>query len=1046
MHTPHAVTVATLAATVVLAIGQLAPVRAQATASAQDPRSASASDPAASIGSWVSIGPAPMAYFNDPNEPDFFNSGRVASIAVDPGDHAHWLLGVGNGGLWETRNGGASWLPVAEDAPTPAIGAVTFAPSNTQVIYVGTGESASVGFAKAGVGVLKSANGGVSWTLLGASTFARASVKRLRVHPVNADIVVAATARGGFGRESAEGAPVPPPYGIQRSTDGGVTWTRRLAGQATALEVDATNFNNQYAAVGDLRVGVLFDTPGTMFNGLYRSTDGGVTWSPVSGPWGANQSPTTASVGRIELALAPSNPNVLYAAMSMPPNGGVSATPLLGLYRTDNAWAPTPTWVQVPTSNTTAVGAYCDPKCSYSHVISVDPANPETLFGGGAEHGLWACTSCDATPNWQNTTRWVRVHTDHHAMAWAGSRLIVGSDGGVWSSPDRGATWQNHNNGLSTAMFFSGALHATNRDIVVGGIRDFQVTTRNGDDRWVITGQPAQGEWGEAEVAMSSTRSDTHWMAGWLYGDIQRTTSGGVTVTRADTGIDKTGAAFVSPVRMCPANDEVFLTGTNRLWRTNNFFSGATVTWFQNSATHPYPFPTALHALGTVLAIGYAPSDSSCNTYAFANRGGEVYLTLNGGGTWANLDPAHNLPGRPINGLAFHPSNPATLYIAFSSFDNATPGRPGHIFRTTNAMAASPTWVDISPASDVPFNVLAIDPRNPSLIYAGSDTGLWQSIDGGALWTRQGLAEGMPTASVYDIQINPATDQTVAFTYGRGAYRLVTAVASVHPPTNLRIVSIAGSTVTVAFDPPANSLPPTSYALEGGVIPGQALASLPIAGSATRTTFAAPAGAFYIRVHAFSGAARSLASNEVRIFVNVPAPPSAPSNLLYNVDGTTVNLAWMNTAWGGTPTRSLIIVDEPFKLTMALPLTEAITAPGAPPGTYTISVRANNDQGGTTAPEVVRFTVPGVCGPPETPAGFTVTKSGSRLDLSWALPPSGPAPTGFLVTVAGALSAAFSLPGRTVGGVVGPGTYTLSVAATNSCGVSAPTSQAVSVP
>lgn len=1047
MRVPLAVTAATHSVAAALALGVLAPAPARAQAALPRPGAAVGTpEAAATIGTWVSIGPAPMAYQSDPDEPDFFNSGRVASIAVDPSDDAHWLIGVGNGGLWETRNRGASWLPLAEDAPTLAIGAVAFSPSNPQTVYVGTGESAAVGFARAGAGVMKSVNGGASWTLLAASTFARASVKRLRVHATNPDLLVAATARGGFGRESYEGAPVPPLFGIQRSIDGGVTWTRTLAGQITGLEVDATNFDRQYAAIGDLRVGVLNDTPGAAGNGLYRSTNGGVSWTPVSGPWGPNPSPTIASTGRIELALAPSNPNVLYAAISRPPNGGSSATALLGLYRTDNAWAATPTWTVVPTANVTAAGTYCDPKCSYSHVISVDPSNPDTLFAGGAELGLWACTSCDATPQWQNTTRWVRVHPDQHAMAWAGSRLIIGNDGGVWSSPDLGATWQNHNAGISTAMFYSGALHATRRDVVIGGIRDFQVTTRNGDNRWVITSYPVQGEWGEAEVAMSSSRPDTDWAAGWIWGEIQRTTNGGVTVTKADAGIDRTGAAFVSPVRKCPANDDVFLTGTNRLWRANNFFSGASVTWAQNSPTHPYPSPTALHAPGTVLGIAFAPSDSSCGTYAYVNRGGEVYLTQNSGASWTNLDAGHTLPARPINSVVFHPSNPSTVYLAFSSFDNATPGKPGHLFRTTNALAATPTWIDISPAaSDVPFNVLAIDPRNPNLIYAGSDTGLWQSIDGGSGWAKKGPADGMPNASVYDVQINPATDQTVAFTYGRGAYRLVTAVTAVHPPTNVRIVSISGSTVTVAFDPPVDSLAPTSYALEGGVIPGQVLASLPIAASATRVTFDAPAGAFYIRLHAFSGAARSVASNEVRIFVNVPTPPSAPNNLLSNVDGTTVNLAWTNTAWGGTPNRTIIIVDEPFQLSVVLPLTESITVPGAPPGTYTISVRANNNQGGSTSAETVRFTVPGVCAPPETPAGFTVTQSGQRLDLSWALPPKGPAPTGFLVSVSGAFNGAFPLPARTVGGVVGPGTYTLTVAAMNSCGVSAPTAPQTAV-
>lgn len=1004
------------------------------------PRQAASPEAPATIGTWVNIGPAPLVYTDDPSEPAFVNSGRVAAIAVDPGNTQHWLIGVGNGGLWETRDGGASWATMAEDAPTLAIGAVAFAPSQPQVIYVGTGESASVGFARAGAGLLKSTDAGRTWSLLGASSLARASVKRLRVHPANPDLVLAATARGGFGRDSFEAAPLPPPFGILRSLDGGVTWIRTLAGQATALEIDATNFANQYAAIADQRVGALNDSPGSAPNGLYRSTNGGQTWTPVSGPWGPNPSPTISSVGRIELSLSPSNPNVLYAAIQVPPNGGTSATGLLGLFRTDDAWAPTPAWIQVSTA-ATPPGGYCGPgKCGYSHVISVDPGNPDRLFAGGAEVGLWLCTSCGASPVWRNTTRWARVHPDHHAMAWAGTRLIVGNDGGVWSSPDTGATWQNHNRGLSTGMFYSGALHPTNRDLLLGGLRDFQLSHRNGSSRWLVTRRPATGEWGEAEVARSAQNPDTHWMAAWIFGDIQRTIDGGLVVERADAGIDKVGAAFVAPVRKCPANDDVFLTGTNRVWRTNGFFGAAAPTWFQNSPAHPSPFPSSLAAPGTILSIAYAPSDTSCDTYAYGNRGGELYLTQNAGSGWANLDPARTLPARPINSLVFHPANPAILYAGLSSFDNATPGRPGHIFKTTNALAAQPNWVNISPSdADTPFNVLAIDPRNPSLIYAGSDTGLWQTNDAGVTWVKKGLADGIPAATIYDIQINPASDQTVAFTYGRGAYRLVTAVTAVHPPTHFRVESIVGSTVTVAFDPPDESLTPTSYVLEGGVTPGQVLASLPIAVSAARFTFDAPTGAFYIRLHTLSGAMRSLASNEIRIFVNQPLPPSAPTNLLASVDGTTVSLAWMNTAWGGAPTASLVRVEDPFQLNVVIPLSESVTVPNVPPGTYTVYVRANNRHGGTTSAASLQFTVPGTCAPPDRPASFAANKTANRIDLFWALPPRGSAPTGFLVRVTGSFTGTFPVTARTIGGAVGPGTYSMTVAATNSCGASPPT-------
>ena len=176
---------------------------------------------------------------------------------------------------------------------------------------------------------------------------------------------------------------------------------------------------------------------------------------------------------------------------------------------------------------------------------------------------------------------------------------------------------------------------------------------------------------------------------------------------------------------------------------------------------------------------------------------------------------------------------------------------------------------------------------------------MWQSTDGGTTWSKQGLEVGIPNASVFDIQINPTTDSTIAFTYGRGAYRLVTVATTVQPPTDLRVMSVTGSNVTLSFQAPTDSLTPTGYVLEGGATPGQVLGSLPIDAAATRLTFQAPTGAFYVRMHTLAGGLRSAASNEVRLFVNVPALPAAPTNVLSLVDGNTLSLAWMNNASGG---------------------------------------------------------------------------------------------------------------------------------------------------
>jgi photosystem II stability/assembly factor-like uncharacterized protein len=991
---------------------------------------------------WISVGPTPLSDARAPTNPANFNSGRVGALAVDPGNPDHWLVGAGNGGIWQSRDGGANWAPQTDYAETLAIGAIAFAPSSPSIVYAGTGEAAGQGFTRGGLGMLKSVDGGTTWSMLAGSTFARAALRRVHVHPSNPDTLMAISARGGLGRDSREWAPMPPPYGVWKSTDGAVSWIRTLAGQATALEIDATNFSRQYAAIADQRLGVISDTPGAATNGVYRSTDGGHTWSFVAGPWGSIVSPTMSTVGRVELAMAPSNPNVLYASIQVPPNGGTSGTGLLGLYRTDNAWDPVPAWVQISLAGLGGA-SYCGPtKCGYAHTITVDPGDPGTLVAGGADQGFWRCTNCGLAPAWTNIDARRHVHSDLHAMAWTGGRLIVGTDGGVWSTTDFGGSWQNHNRTLSTGMFYGASLHPTNPNALVAGLRDFTLTVLRPGVGWVFLPQLAGSEWGEAEVEVSSSRPDTDWMSAWIWGRIHRTQDGGATGIRADAGIDPIGSAFVAPVRKCPANENVFLTGTNRMWRTNNFFNAASPTWSANGPAHPHPHPGELAAPGTILSIAFLGADATCNTYAWGNRGGEVQLTRNGGQTWTNLDPGAMLPPRPVNSLVFDPLQPDTLYVALSSFDDGTPGRPGHVFRTTNALAASPVWTNVSPPIDMPFNVIAVDPRNPQRIYAGSDTGLWYSGDGAATWTRQSAAHGLPHAPVFDIQINPATDRTVVFTYGRGAFVLSDVPDA---PGTLR-ASATGNVVNLEWSAPTGA--PTSYVVRAGSSSGQSnLADFDTGGLATSLTATAPNGTYFVRVHARNGWGLGPPSNEVIVNVGCTALPTAPGTLSAEVSGLGVTLSW--SAAAGAASYRLEAGSAPGLADLAVLSASSATSfqTTAPPGTYYVRVRGVSACGIGPASNEVPLAVGSALplpGPPEN-LGFSV--SGSTVTVTWSAPSTGGAATSYVVE-AGSGPGLANLAVLPVTGSplvaqgVPAGTYFVRVRARNATGAGLPTGDA----
>jgi uncharacterized protein (TIGR03437 family) len=739
------------------------------------------------------------------------NCGLITSIAVDPTDANHWLIAAGSGGVFETRDAGGSWEALNDGAPTLATGAVAFAPSNPRIIYVGTGAYEGALALRTGVGILKSMDGGQTWSLLGASTFARGSIKPIRIHPQNPNILLAGTSRGAFGRFLQIGVASPPPFGVQRSVDGGVTWTRTLSGQVSALEIDPRNFNNQYAAIADQAAGYSTDSPSSVPNGIYRSRDGGQTWTAIAGPWGTSTS-AKAATGRIEIAVAPSNSNIVYVSIQVP---GLETqhTSLLGLYRTDSAWSDTPAWTRIPTSpvsgamcrSGSADCSYCydgSTGCGYVHLLSVDPAEPNSLFAGGSHDNLWRCTNCGASPTWTNSV--LVGYGDYHTVTWAGDRLIAGGDHKILTTTDRGATWQRLTDGLSICTLVAGTLHPTDPNVIFAGSNDVGGISRHTMNGWdQIRGQQPPGLIGEGEIVLSSSRPETDWMETTALGGISRSKDGGQTWIDAGTGSDLTAAAFYAPVRKCAGNDDVFVTATNRMWRTDAFFSSEVPQWAANEPPSPFSTGGGYASPGTILDVEFADSDTTCNTYVYGNRSGQVRLTKDGGKTWLNLDPKQSLPPRPVNGLAVDPTNANVVYAALSSFDDQTPGHAGHVFKTTNALSAAPAWVDVSPPVNQPFNVIRVHPTNSKLVYAGSDTGLWRSTDGAATWVHDGPQSGLTNAAIFDLKINATTGVTAAFTFGRGVFVMLP--ASAQPPQ-----------ITSGPRSPANG---ATY-VAGGLVPG----------------------------------------------------------------------------------------------------------------------------------------------------------------------------------------------------------------------------------
>jgi hypothetical protein len=671
-------------------------------------------------------------------------AGSVAALAIDPLDTAHWLAGGSYGGIWETSNAGTTWSPRTDDQLSLAISAIAFAPQYPNVVYAGTGTHSPLPtIAYPGIGILKSTDGGSTWGRLAASTFTGLGFSAIRVSD-DPTLAVAATIEPiAYMYPAAHIPPGTPQPGVYLSDTGGASWNLTLKGQATDVVTHPTSFNWQYAALGAGK--------GDPSNGVYRSPDSGKNWAKINGPW----STKTGGVGEIRFALAPSNSNILYVSVRDADDGKGKDGRLLGLWKTTNAWDPAPLWTEIPW-NGPATTDYMVGRPH--HVITVHPTNPAILYAGGVflykyDGTTWSAYSATINPDGSFDRL---IHDDHNALAWVPPLgLLDGNDAGVVFKNEgvNGSLWQDRSGNLVLGALYSGDIKSNS---VLAGVQDSGVYLRDGSSGlWdILVGGDG------FDVFFGSSEEKGGWSMHAGQPVIMRMTTAtpdGATVSDSIPLADLFSVP-VPTIKVCPAHEDTVLFGGGRLMRSDNFFSAPTrndVVWVANS-----------DPVG-VTAIVFWQSDATCKSYAIADALGKVYLTTDAGTHWKILNPGNELPHRQVTGIAFSPYMVSDITVTLSGFDSSTPGQPGHVFRTTNATASSPTWTDISPPVDIPHNVVVFDPRPPfQTIYVGTDLGIW-SYDGS--WTYSGPESGLPNAPVTDIAIDDCG--VTVFTFGRGAFR-----------------------------------------------------------------------------------------------------------------------------------------------------------------------------------------------------------------------------------------------------------------------------------
>ncbi|MDQ8155346.1 MAG: hypothetical protein P3B98_11860 [Gemmatimonadota bacterium] len=715
-----------------------------------------AAAPAASLGAlitrmtWRAVGPVN-------------NAGRISVVTGVPGDPLTYYVAGANGAIIKTTNGGTTFKPIFEDAGAGSIGAIAVAPSDKNIVYVGTGEGNPRNNASVGDGMYKSIDGGDHWTQIGLEKSDK--IARLVIDGKNPDIVYACVLGREWGANEERG--------VYKTVDGGASWKKVLyvdpQTSCSDISADPDNSNIVYAGMYTYRRWAWHLESGAGNTAVWKSVNGGASWERLSGPDKLRGLPRKA-MDRIGVAVAPSDPNIVYVLSETKDEGE--------LWRSDDAGQSWRTVSRDPNINF---------RPFYYADLRVDPKNPNRVFT--LSGGLYL--SEDGGANFRTIAR--DVHGDHQAM-WIDPvdprYMINGNDGGWAVSRDGGRNWDVVNTFPFTQFYH------INYDMqtpyrVCGGLQDNGTwcgpsNSLSGqgirtDDWYNISG--GDGFFGVPVL-------DKPWL---VYSDAQ---GGMLNITDTRSGVQKTiypypnrvgsvGDAMIghkyrfnwnSPIALSPQNPGVVYFGGNVVFKSTNYG----LKWDvispdlttndpkkqQSSGGEIVVDNTAAEFHSTLLSISPSPLDS--NVIWTGSDDGNVQVTRDGGKTWSNVFV--NVPGlKPAAWIATVEASHFDVGTAYATADHhQDDDYAPYVYMTTDF---GKTWKSIR--GDLPdkawwTHVVREDPKNRNLLYVGTEAGIWASWDRGAHWVS--LRGSMPVTPVRDIQIHPRDNDLIVATHGRGLY------------------------------------------------------------------------------------------------------------------------------------------------------------------------------------------------------------------------------------------------------------------------------------
>lgn len=680
--------------------------------------------------------------------------GRIAAIdAVDENGKITVFVGSASGGVWKSINGATTFKPVFDREPVQSIGAVTIDPSNHKNVWVGTGESWTRNSVSIGNGVYKSTDGGENWTNVGLKDSEH--IARILIDPKDSNTVYAC-ATGHLWNDNDE-------RGVYKTTDGGTTWKKVLAGAngSTGCAMLATSPQEPktlYASMWDFRRQGWTFRSGGPGSGLFKSTDGGDHWTEIapSNSQGLPEKP----YGRIALAVAPSKPNVVYAMIESKQSA---------LYRSDDAGK---NWKKLDASQFMVWRPF------YFANLIVDPKNENKLF----KVDLVLLVSVDGGHSFSSTAN---THGDNHTV-WINpnntNQIYAGDDGGFWSSVDGGTRWARAWN-LPTAQFYHVSVDNANPYHVYGGLQDN--STWVGDSSY--PGGVSNSRWenvfgGDGFWAFEDPADPNYIYAEAQGGEIGRvnrhTLSGQGIKPQPQYNEKKLHFNWNTPIHLSPNEKGTIYIGAQFLFRSRDHGQ----SWERISPDLSTNDPekqkqeesggiTVDNSAAEMHTSIYSISESPKNGQVIwaGTDDGNLQITRDGGKHWTNVvDKVPNLGKNSwVSTVTASRFNEGTAYATFDrhTFGDMKP----YLYRTTDF---GNTWAPlVSDASGVTgyAHIITEDTVDSNLLFLGTEFGLWISIDGGQQWA-QYKGSGFPAVAVRDIVIQQRENDLVLATHGRGIW------------------------------------------------------------------------------------------------------------------------------------------------------------------------------------------------------------------------------------------------------------------------------------